>query len=139
MSSPPLWQSHPTDAQDDAYEGSELQRSSHLPRRHTSTGFGSNRSSRADPTSGSTGMSPLPPIHMLARGNSESGAQIVPQGSPATTPASPRGDSSTARLQRWNTAAATAAATAAGAGEAALADDPGAGDVEMGEMRSNIR
>jgi tetratricopeptide (TPR) repeat protein len=173
LSSAPLWQSHPTDAQDDAYEGSELQRSSHLPRRHSSTGFGSTRSSRADPTSGSTaqptaqppeadaavrpqspgeavveeviaarvlavtgeGMSPLPPILVLARGNSESGAQIVPQGSPATTLASPRGDSSTARLQRWN----TAAATAAGAGEAALADDPGAGDVEMGEMRSNIR
>jgi hypothetical protein len=101
------------------------------PSRHASAGLGSNRSSRADPTSGSTGTSPLSPIHMLSRGNSEIGAQIIPQGSPA----SPRGVTSAARLQRW----IIATATAAGAGDAALTDDPGAGDVEMGEMRSSIR
>ena len=121
------------------------------PSRHASAGLGSNRSSRADPTSGSTGTSPLSPIHMLSRGNSEIGAQIIPQGSPASPrgvtsgvtsgvtprglPASPRRVTSIARLQRWN----IATATAAGAGDAALNDDPGAGDVEMGEMRSSIR
>ena len=100
------------------------------PSRHASAGLGSNRSSRADPTSGSTGTSPLSPIHMLSRGNSEIGAQIIHQGSPA----SPRGVTSIARLQRWN----IDTATAAGAGDAALTDDPGAGDVEMGEMRSGV-